>query len=280
MTQRILIAGFGYLGEALGRQLVAEAKAEVYGLRRQPVHEPPRGIRLIQADLITLAPGALAVHGVTDLVYAVGAKGRTVERYREAYLLGLQAAMAAVGASLRRVCLVSSTAVYRESAGGDVAEDAALHDDPALPVSQLIAAEQALRAASLEASWVLRASGIYGPGRGRQLERAQRRELARGATNPFTNRIHRDDLASACAACCRKALPPGIYNVSDDAPTRWSDFVGGLYDLVGQLEPAPGNAAIGRSNKRVLNGKLRDKGVELAYPTWREGYTALAALYV
>ncbi|MEM8648340.1 MAG: SDR family NAD(P)-dependent oxidoreductase, partial [Pseudomonadota bacterium] len=78
----------------------------------------------------------------------------------------------------------------------------------------------------------------------------------------------------------------GIYNVCDDEAAPPQDVVAYAAELLGQ--PAPPEIAfeeaemspMGRSfyaeSKRVANVRIKQElGVELAYPTYREGLTAL-----
>jgi nucleoside-diphosphate-sugar epimerase len=62
---------------------------------------------------------------------------------------------------------------------------------------------------------ILRAPGIYGPGRlGIERIRAGDGYLEESEANPG-NRIHVDDLVDCCVAALRDSTPPGIYNVGD-----------------------------------------------------------------
>ena len=84
---QVVIAGCGYVGNALARRLVAEGH-EVFGIRRDTngLAEGVRGIRGDVAEPATLGP---APPRVEYAVYAVGADGGTEKAYRRAYLDGL-----------------------------------------------------------------------------------------------------------------------------------------------------------------------------------------------
>ncbi len=82
---------------------------------------------------------------------------------------------------------------------------------------------------------ILRAPGIYGPGR---LPRAR---LLRGEPvvqldqAPWSNRIHADDLAAA--ACLALDKGHGVYNVSDGNPSSMSDYFLRCAEFLGLPEP-------------------------------------------
>jgi nucleoside-diphosphate-sugar epimerase len=99
------------------------------------------------------------------------------------------------------------------------------------------------------------------------------------------NRVHVDDVVTVLAAALERATN-GVFNVADDQPAPPQDVVAYAAELMG-VPPPPlvpfANAelsAMGRSfyeeNKRVRNGKIKSAlGVTLAYPSYREGLTAL-----
>ena len=102
------------------------------------------------------------------------------------------------------------------------------------------------------------------------------------------NRIHVDDVARMLAAAIDKDTGHRVYNVSDDEPAPPEDVVAYAAELLGLPPPPPvafeqaglsGMAAIFWAEcKRVRNTRIRrDLGVELLYPTYREGLRALAA---
>jgi nucleoside-diphosphate-sugar epimerase len=82
---RVLIAGCGYVGTALGRELTSVGH-EVWGLRRNP-GALPGGIRPVAADLLRDDLAAL-LPAVDRVVYAVAADGPREEAYEDAYVTG------------------------------------------------------------------------------------------------------------------------------------------------------------------------------------------------
>lgn len=170
---------------------------------------------------------------------------------------------------------------------------------PTRPIS-----ERSLRRLQAERAWrdfarqaakrvgIFRLSGIYGPGR--SVIDNLRAGTARRIVKPgqIFNRIHVDDIARVLAAAMTAPTAPGgghdIFNVSDDEPAPPQDVVAFAAELMGLPVPpeityeAAGLTGMAASfwaeSKRVRNTRIKaDLGVELAFPTYREGIRALAA---
>lgn len=140
----------------------------------------------------------------------------------------LQRFLSALVGSPRRVVYVSTTGVYGDQAGAQVNEDT-----PPAPITERaarrLAAETLLRAwAEPRAfSWcILRVPGIYGPDR-LPLERLRRGDPAIVAHECTPgNRIHVDDLVSACmAAGTAAAADRRVYNVTDGTEDSLTEYL-------------------------------------------------------
>jgi nucleoside-diphosphate-sugar epimerase len=102
------------------------------------------------------------------------------------------------------------------------------------------------------------------------------------------SRIHVEDLVRVLEASIDRPHPGRIYNVCDDEPAPPQDVVTYAAALLG-ITPPPEQpfetaqlSAMARSfyadNRRVRNERIRSElGVELRYPTYREGLRALLA---
>jgi nucleoside-diphosphate-sugar epimerase len=145
----------------------------------------------------------------------------------------------------------------------------------------LLEAEQAARDWDGPVS-VLRASGIYGPGRDRLIRlAAEGAPLAPG--DRWTNRIHRDDLAAAIRHGLLHPSPSPLYLASDLEPALLSDVLAWISTGLGRDAPArPGSgtgsaerssAAVG--GRRCIGRRLTEEGFSFRYPSWREGYLQL-----
>jgi nucleoside-diphosphate-sugar epimerase len=279
--ERILIAGCGYVGTALGRRLAA-SDDEVWGLRRSPGGLPPE-IRPLAADLGELDSLAGLPPGLDVVIYAASAAGPTDDAYRAAYVDGLAnliQALVAGGQRPRRLLFTSSTAVYGQ-VGGEWVDEGSPTRPKAFSGRRLLEAEAVAAAAPFPAV-VLRLAGIYGPGRTWLID-AVRRGEARCDDGPpiYTNRIHRDDAAGALAHLIALPEPDPLYLGVDCEPAercevlRWlAARLGAPPPAIGPAETAGGGPRRG-GNKRCSNARLLASGYRFTYPSFRQGYGAM-----
>lgn len=276
----VLVAGCGYVGIELGLRL-AGAGHRVWGLRRSP-DELPGPIRPIPADLAEPASLGGLPAGLDAVVYTASADARGPESYRTAYVDGLENLRRALAPSAPRLVFVSSTAVYGDHRGGVV-------DEGTRPDPDGFRGEILLEAESVARRWgddavVVRASGIYGPGRDRLLRRAEDTRGRLDGPDRWTNRIHRDDLAAALRHALERETPSPVYLASDREPVRLSVLLRGLaagpsgMDRSEGVERAAGESADGpAAGKRCVPGRLPAEGFTFRFPTWREGYRSMLA---
>lgn len=266
----VLIAGAGYVGLELGRQL-AGAGHRVWAGRRRAVALPP-GVEAWPCDL--LDPELAVPEDATHLAYTAAPDQGDAASYERVYVDGLRNVLTAFerrGRPLERVVFTSSTAVY----GGDGDVDEASPTVAAGNARHLLAAE-ALAHAHPEGI-VVRLAGIYGPGRTR-LVRMVREGSARCArSRPIGNRIHRDDCAGAIAHVLGHAKPERLYVGVDAAPVELCEVYRWIADELGLPAPAESHEpdARGGSRKRCSSARLLASGYELRYPTYRDGYREL-----
>lgn len=199
----------------------------------------------------------------------------------------LRAALAAISAA-RPVWVgyLSTTAVYGDHQGGWVDEETPPTPQSARAVLRILAEKQWL-ATGLPVH-IFRLAGIYGPGRGpfeKVRDGSARRIIKPGQV---FSRIHVDDIAATLIASIARPNPGAVYNVCDDDPAPPEDVLAYAAALLSLPEPpgVPYEAAemspMARSfygeSKRVSNRRIRGElGVELAYPTYREGLEGLLA---
>lgn len=275
---RILIAGCGDIGAAVGTQL-AEDGHEVVGLKRNPPEEHGV-IRYIKGDLARADELADLDTRFDHVIYILSPDGRSEEAYRRVFELGLDNLLNVFSraGSKAGFVFVSSSGVYGQKRGEWVDEDS-----PAEPVSltgKIIRKAEAAVLQHGDRNCIVRFSGIYGRGRSWLLE-----DVARGGEvqyDPpyYTNRIHRDD----CAAVLRfvssrmiagDRLDP-VYLASDDDPAPKWDVYSYLAERLGLA--APGKAVLPHDadqNKRCRNTRLKQLGYRFIYESYREGYAAL-----
>lgn len=280
-----LIAGTGYVGSELARQLIA-TNHKVYGLRRSaPVDIP--GVDTIRADLTQPATLEGLPKGIDFVVYCASASGRSDEAYRTAYVEGptnLLAALERQEQRVQRVFFTSSTGVYGQTDGSWVDEESVTEPE-SFTGRRLLEGEQVFRDGPYPAT-IVRLSGIYGPGRTRLIDSVRRGEAACQEGPPtYTNRIHRDDCAGVLKFLIEKTLedPEAVqdtYVGVDDEPVdrcvvlRWLAEQLGAPEVPTEAE-VEGSSRRRGSNKRLSNRRVKELGYRFRFPTFREGYGAM-----
>jgi nucleoside-diphosphate-sugar epimerase len=279
---RVLIAGCGYAGAALGALLDRESHA-VFGLRRR-AGALPWGVRPIEADLVI--PGTLReLPPQLDFVFFMAAPaGRDDALYRTLYVDGLGNLIDALVDQKqrpKRIFFTSSTSVYGQKDGEWVDESS-----PTEPASfggrRLLEAEALLQGGPFPAT-VVRFGGIYGPRRTGLVERVRAGRLVYQEEPPrYTNRIHRDDCAGALHHLMRLPAPESLYLGVDCEPAPEADVYRWLAGALGAPPPRPGTPDATADperggSKRCRNQRLLDSGYAFRYPTFREGYAAVLA---
>lgn len=176
------------------------------------------------------------------------------------------------------VVYVSSTAVYGAASG---------RVDETTPTDR--SAPRAARRLDAEAAWqragaaVLRAPGIYGPGRGLHLRLARGEVRLAGPGGNAISRVHVDDLAVALFAVLQSRAKCETFVVGDAEPAPHEEVVGFLCDALGIPLPAWDRSAPPPEtlshDRRVDGARLRARfSLALTYPSYREGYAHCVAL--
>lgn len=274
MGQKVLIAGCGDVGNALGTRLLQHGD-EVWGIRRT-VSALAAGIQPWPIDLTDRASLRTPPAEFDVLVYTASADRRDAESYRATYVDGLRHAIQALrdaGSPLEQVLFTSSTAVYGERRGEWVDEDTTT-TPRRFNGEILVEAEQIVT--ELEGGIVLRLSGIYGPGRTRLLRKVWDGEAQ--ATDSWTNRIHVEDCGAALHHLMQLDNPASVYLGSDDAPATTREVLTWMSERLGVTAPRDGQTDA--LNKRCRNTRLRESGFEFAYPSYREGYAPMVAAFL
>jgi dTDP-4-dehydrorhamnose reductase len=281
---RLFCFGYGYSAESLARKL-SPRLSFLAGTRTSApdITEPNITLAPYTGDEASADVRSLLT-GTTHLLVSIppDLEGDVVLRHFGADLAKLP--------ELNWIGYLSTVGVYGDHKGAWVDETA-----PVRPIS-----ERSLRRARAEAEWLafgretgkrvelFRLSGIYGPGRSvvDNLRNGTARRIVKA--NQVFNRIHVDDIARVLAAAIDKESGHAIFNVSDDEPAPTEDVIAYAAEIMGLPVPPPipfeeaGLSGMAASfwveSKRVSNTRIRrDLGVELLYPTYREGLRAIAA---
>jgi nucleoside-diphosphate-sugar epimerase len=253
----IVILGAGYTGRHIYAQALAHGLSALVTSRAHDAHLTfAVPLHRIQFDLDReetwrhIPPGA-------DLIWCFPAMPlEVVSAFGETELR-----------KARRIVVLGSTSAYEMSA----------HDrnsviDESTPINRTlprVLGEEYLR--TQHAAIILRAAGIYGPGRN-VLDWIRRGKV--GPSQRYVNLIHAHDLATVCLSALEEGRSGEIYNVSDGRPRRWSEICD-VAQMRWGVVPVK-REEDRRAGKRLSIAKLmRDFHVQFHYP---DLYAALDAI--
>lgn len=271
-TPGVVIAGCGDLGAALALAF-RDAGLAVTAIRRSdaPFPDRVRGLRLDLAE-----PACVdSVPGGDLFVHCLSPVGGSEEAYRSAYVSGLENLLSrGRGAAAAGVILVSSTGVYPQDDGSVVDEDSATGSGHYR--GRILREAEDLLAASAPASTAVRFGGIYGPGRGRFLERVRGGLEAPTDAIHYTNRIHREDCIGVLEFLGHRLLDGEAvaerYVATDACPAPRHEVINWLRGKLGMAPgPVPPPDAPARG-KRCSNARLLETGYRFRFPDYRAGY--------
>jgi nucleoside-diphosphate-sugar epimerase len=272
---RLFIFGLGYTGGTIARRLRAQGWSVGGTIRDARTIE---NFRRDGIEAVDFADAAAAFRGASH-VLSTAQTGPSGDPVLAAYRDAIEA--------LKPIWIgyLSTTGIYGDAGGGWVDEET-----PPRPAQERtrrrVEAELAWRALD-PAAHVFRLAGIYGPGR------SQLDDLRDGSAKRYDkpgqvfSRIHVEDIATVVAASMTRPDPGRIYNVCDDEPASPIDLIAYAATLIGvapppilpfdQVKLTPMAASFYAENRRVRNERIKKElGVRLAYPTYREGLSALA----
>ena len=285
MDRTLVIAGCGYVGRRLAPRLSASWR--VVAIARSPgalAELRAIGVEAMFTDLDAIAgplPGVVGDGAAVAYLAPPPGTGTTDPR--------LERFLAAMGDARPSVVLyMSTTGVYGNTGGATVDERS-----PVAPANdrsrRRLAAERAAQAWCAQRDVrcvVLRVPGIYGPDR-LPLERLGRGEPAvRPEDSGPGNRIHVDDLVTACVAAVESPAS-GVFNVGDGDHASTSEFLLKTASLAGLAPPrlvslaeargqvSPGMLEFLVESRRVDTTRIRDElGVIPRHDTLESGIAA------
>ncbi len=234
---KILLAGCGQLGLALGQQLQKNGD-KVVGIKR---HAVAASFPLHLADLSDTAALAEQTPDYDVIVFSATPSCYEENAYRHIYttLLTNVVNFAKRHSSPPLIIFTSATSVYGQQNGEKVDENS-----PTEPTNfsgqWILHGEQYLQ---------VRFSGIYGEHRRWLIDRALSGQPMQKTPPLWTNRIHDADCVGSLYflinAYRQKQALESVYLVSDNQPN---------------------------CNKRCDNSKIKSLGYNLLYPTFKQGY--------
>lgn len=234
-----------------------------------------------------LAPGAAVNAELSQATHVV--VSIAPDRTGADVVLAHYAQQLAAAEKLQWLCYFSTVGVYGDFAGVPVDETAATRPVNVRSQHRVVVEQQWRDFAHRRGVplLILRLAGIYGPGRSAfdKLRNGSARRIVK--PGQVFNRIHVDDIGRVTALAARQQLA-GTFNLADDEPAPPQDVVAYAAGLLG-IEPPPEipfelaeMTPMARSfyadNKRVANTAIkRALGIELLYPSYREGLAAILA---
>jgi nucleoside-diphosphate-sugar epimerase len=283
---KVLFFGLGFSSQASARAIrIRDEYASIMGTVRTAEREnalEATGLAAIVFDGTRPSPDvSVALADTTHVVVSIApdADGDVVLRHHRA---DLDAAK-----DLEWICYYSTVGVYGDFDGAWIDESAPLV--PRNMRSDLrVLAEQEWRDYAAQRGiklCILRLAGIYGPGRSsfdKLRDGTARRIIKPGQV---FNRIHVEDIARVTALAAERRLE-GTFNMADDEPTPPQDVFEHAAGMMGvpvppdmpfeTAEMSPMQKSFYRDNKRVSNKAIKTAlGIELLYPSFREGLAAI-----
>ena len=277
----IVVAGCGYTGLKLVKALNGQAN-RIISISRSTVIDVP-GIESVNIDLDSAPSTRLDIGKDSRVCYLIppATEGDPESRFR----VFVEQVLTEVP---RRVLLISTTGVYGDCQGEWVDEQRPINPQTdrakrRVGVEEYCTGWAETNGVSLA---IFRVAGIYGPGRV-PVERLRRGiVLPKNRPVGFSNRIHVDDLVTACVAGLL-GDKKGTFNVSDGYPMRYSDYfnlVAEIWNLPGVIERAasevdeslsPTMRSYLNESRKIDNQKLLDAfKLELRHSHPRQGLMA------
>ena len=282
---RLFAFGLGFSAQALGSRLTRQGW-EVAGTARDEVKVAQLGAQGFEA---TRFAGDQAnpelpslLEGRTHLLHSIppGADGDPVLNAYRDEIARLR--------TLEWIGYLSTVGVYGDQQGQWVDETTAPKPNSQRTEAR-VHAEQAWLDFGAEIGvpvQVFRLAGIYGPGRSVFDKIASGTARRINKDGQVFSRIHVEDIARVLEASMARPRAGAIYNVADDEPAAPGDVVAHAADMLGVPPPpevdfedadlSPMARSFYEGSRRIGNALIKSElGVELRYPTYREGLASL-----
>ena len=272
MIAKVLIVGYGFIGQMLGQELKKDGH-QVWGIKRNSMTHTLE--KLIQKDILELQDQDLP--DVDFVVYCPSSDARDIMSYQKTYAKGAKvvSSIYAKRSNKPRFIYASSARVFEQSHGQWVDEES--HCNPKDPLAcQIIEGENIVLESGLDPI-VVRFSGIYGINRHYLLDALQNGNAKLCNSLHFSNRIHALDCARVLYHMMRISYNEHLYIASDCEPTPINTIVSWLSATTGL--PLPNNKhhhspepSDFKSNKRLNNTRLLHTGFRFEYANYRQGF--------
>ena len=275
---RVLIAGCGYIGSALGAMLASNGHS-VLGLKRH-VQPDNKVIHYVKADLTRSSDLVNLDTSFDQVLFMAAPGGKDEESYRNLFETGIENILNIFSQKSPKTTFtfVSSTNVYGQDRGEYIDEESVANPNNFKGNILLLAENNVLSQNSNNT--VVRFSAIYGPGRNRMIKMALTSPEIQQDPPFYVNQIHKDDCVEVIKIIFEKKLAGeklrSIFLASDDDPAPMWDVVSWLAMQLNSEKPrkkiVDNNAA---QNKRCVNKCLKEIGHKFKFPSYQEGYLPL-----
>jgi len=242
----VLIVGCGYVGTRLARHLLKRGD-KVRALVRTSSSEQALRHAGISAQALDITCDPLPKVNGQAVIYLIAppAHGQTDE-YLRRWLnhTGTPA----------HFTLISTTGVYGDCNGAWITEAQALNPqvDRARRRVDAQRQAQAWSAAYNIPLAIVRLPGIYGPGRLPRQRLVDRQPVLTQAQSPYSNRIHVDDVVTACTAIIDQNFS-GEIHISDGNPSTMTDYFNQVATALGL--PLPPQISLAQA-QQTFSGEM------------------------
>jgi dTDP-4-dehydrorhamnose reductase len=272
----LFVFGFGYVAQRLVDVYADDFKQISWTVRHADKRNELRSRKLdaYLFDAIDQNPGISSRIKEADVLLVSVPPGRSGDPVLLAFSPQIVASVA------RRIVYLSTVGVYGDHGGAWIDENTPPSPEVDRAKARLTAEENWKDLAGKRLA-ILRLASIYGPGRNplARLREGNARRIVK--PGQVFNRIHVDDAARATMGAIRRAAG-GLWNVCDDEPAPPQEVIAYAAKLMKRpipreqefdtAEMTPMARSFYGTNNRVSNARLKSElGVELAYPTYRDG---------
>lgn len=291
----------GFIGSAVAEQLL-ERGHEITGLTHSPEKSKTlykKGIKPVVGDMREPDPWISAVHDAEAVIHTATLpvpsrpNKRYLENLREAQETAVSSLIEAAH-SCRVFVYTSGMTVYGT---GKEAKTETSKIDPVELAKPYVIGERLLTEAYEKNEFpvmILRLAGVYGDGG--IFAKYWTTPISNGKRAPYPGNgkqvksfVSVDDCANVYIKCLENSMPGEIVNVADNEPVAFGKLIRYLAHKMKAPKPFGIPALIFRllggnilanmllTDMIISNTKMKKKlGVELKYPSYREGVTALA----
>lgn len=282
---RLFAFGLGFSAQALASRLASKGWTIAGTARGEPKigQLRARGFDVRQFSGDRRSPDLSEVlQGTTHLVHSIPPDGQSdpvLAHYRDE--IARLKALAWIG-------YLSTVGVYGDQQGNWVDEETRPRPNSRRTEARVLA-ERAWLDFGAEIGvpvHVFRLAGIYGPGRSVFDKLASGTARRINKNGQVFSRVHVEDIAGVLEASIANPRAGAIYNVADDEPAAPGDVVAYAAEMIGLAPPpeiafedadlSPMAKSFYEGSRRIGNARIKSElGVELRYPTFREGLAAL-----